>query len=56
MSYHETIEALNVYFAVFSKSATDIRLWLAVFVVLSLALYVGRKFAKTISTVPAIAW
>src|SRR5262245_55835885 len=56
MSYHEPIEALNAYLSAFPTSATDIRLWLAVFVVVSLGLYVGRKLAKTISTLPAIAW
>ena len=56
MSYHEPIEALNVYFSAFPTSATDIRLWLAVFVVVSVGLYVGRKLAKIISTLPAIAW
>jgi len=56
MSYHEPIEALNAYLSVFPTSATDIRLWLVVFVVVSLGLYVGRKLAKTISTLPAIAW
>src|SRR5262249_24716035 len=56
MSYHEPIEALKAYLSVFPTSATDIRLWLVVFVVVSLGLYVGRKLAKTISTLPAIAW
>jgi glutamate-1-semialdehyde 2,1-aminomutase len=56
MSYHELIEALNAYFSAFPTSATDIRLWLAVFVVVSLGLYVGRKLANTISTLAAIAW
>src|SRR5262252_6534188 len=54
MSYHEPIEALNAYLSAFPTSATE--LWLAVFVVASLGLYVGRKLAKTISTLPAIAW
>ena len=56
MSYHEPIEALNAYLSAFPTSATDIRLWLAVFVVVSVGLYVGRKLAKIISTLPAIAW
>src|SRR5215510_1475643 len=56
MSYHEPIEALNAYLSVFPTSATDIRLWLVVFVVVSVGLYVGRKLAKIISTLPAIAW
>src|SRR5215467_1509851 len=56
MLYHDTIEALNLYLVAFSKSAVNVRLWLAVFVVGSLALHVGRKLVKTISTLPAIAW
>src|SRR5262245_65273966 len=56
MSYHEPIEALNAYLSVFPTSATDIRLWLVVFVVVSVGLYVGRKLVKIISTLPAIAW
>ena len=56
MSYHDMIDALNVVLAAFSKSATEVRLWLVVFLVGSLALYAVRRVARGITTLPAIAW
>src|SRR5262245_45768776 len=55
MSYHDAIEALNVYFADFSKAPMNVQLWMVVFV-LGIAFYVGRRLAKGITTLPAIAW
>jgi glutamate-1-semialdehyde 2,1-aminomutase len=55
MSYQDAIEAMSLYVTEFSKAATDVRLWLVVFVVGSVTLLAGRKLARTLSTLPAIA-
>ncbi|HEY7164846.1 MAG TPA: hypothetical protein VIB79_09820 [Candidatus Binatia bacterium] len=55
MSYDEAIGAVSIFLVELSKVETNRRVWLIIAVV-SLALYLRRKLATGIQTLPAIAW